>query len=173
MRSASFRNVDLTSTSLKSADIAGSDFTGAKIHPDEFLSSLNWQHAKNFHHIPLSPSSLFQGSLDLYLSEEYKQSLVIVDHLLSEYQNDPVYLHLRAAINIQIGEVEDAMRDIMLSSDLYLAEGDYVRANTLNSYSSELSQLSLNQVVSHSLPISLVWQVLYIGFFLFSQYSLF
>ena len=144
LQSSSFKNVDLTTTSLKSADIAGSDFSGSKVSAANFLSAINWQYARNFSHLPLNSDDVFQGALDLYDSEKYEQSLHLINHLLAEYQILPSYLHLRSVINIQLGETQDAVDDILKSSDLYLDSGDIARSDALSSYAKKLSESTLD-----------------------------
>ena len=139
----SFKNVDLTSTSLSHADVAGSDFAGAKVSVSNFLSSYNWQYAKNFHHLSLSRADLFQGALELYKSGGYKQSLVLIDQLLLE-DTLPSYLHLRSLVNLQMGQEDNALEDIIKSSELYLANGDIHKSEAMRKYADEFSELHLN-----------------------------
>ena len=143
LQSTSFKNADFSSTSLLQADIAGSDFSGVKVSVPNFLSSQNWQYAKNFYHLPLSRADLFQGALELYKSGGYEQSLVLIDHLLL---NDtlPSYLHLRSLLNLQMGQEDLALDDIIKSSDLYLANGDIYKSEALRKYADDFSQIHLN-----------------------------
>ena len=143
LQSTSFKNVDLSSTSLSRADVAGSDFAGAKVSVSNFLDSYNWQYAKNFYHLPLSRADLFQGALELYNSGGYEQSLVLIDQLLSE-DTLPSYLHLRSLVNLQMGQVDIALEDIIKSSELYLAKGDIQKSEAMRKYADEFSEINLN-----------------------------
>ena len=140
LQSASFKNVDFSSSTLSHADVAGSDFTGAKISVAKFLSSYNWQYAKNFYHLSVSPSELFQGALDLYNSGGYEQALVLIDHLLLDDEILPSYLHLRSLVNLQLGQEDVAIGDIFKSADLYLANGDTYKSDALRRYAEDIAE---------------------------------
>ena len=145
LQNTSFKNVDLLTTSLKQADIAGADFLGASVLPANFLSSVNWQYAKNFSHINILPADLYKGALDLYSSGDYKQSLLILDYLISDNSPLPSYFHLRSALNLQLGDADSAIQDMLKSSDMYLASGDSLRAEALTKYSEKFNDSRISE----------------------------
>lgn len=145
LQNSSFKDVDLMTTSLKNADIAGADFLGASVLSANFLSSVNWQYAKNFSHINIMPTDLFKGALDLYSSGDFKQSLVVLDYLISHNSVLPSYLHLRSALNLQLGDADSAIKDMLKSSDLYSSKGDSLRAEALIKYSDQFKDSMLSE----------------------------
>ena len=162
LTNANLKDADLTNANLSGADLKGVNFMGATLDGTNFknadlsgaiilreqLLQSRWRHAMGIDTSLLLDADLFDIVVMHLKSNQLAAAEQYLSLLLTRTNDDPSLFVLRASINFKSGDINSALNDLELASNMFAHRGDSEGAmaveEVINSYDIHSANLQNN-----------------------------